>query len=34
VEEAQADVVRLTKELSSSGQITISEGGEEGELVY
>ena len=34
VEEAQAEVVRLTKELSSSGQITISEGGEEGELVY
>ena len=34
VEDAQAEVVRLTKELSSSGQITISEGGEEGELVY
>ena len=34
VEEAQAEVVRLTKELSSSGQITISEGGEEGEMVY
>jgi flagellar motor switch protein FliG len=34
VEEAQAEVVRLTKELSGSGQITISEGGEVGELVY
>jgi flagellar motor switch protein FliG len=34
VEDAQAEIVRLTKELSSSGQITISEGGEEGEMVY
>ena len=34
VEEAQAIVVTLTKELSTSGQITLSEGGEEGELVY
>ena len=34
VEEAQAEVVRLTKELSNSGQIQISEGGEEGEMVY
>ena len=34
VEEAQAEVVRLTKELSNSGQIQISEGGEDGEMVY
>ncbi|MBX7200549.1 MAG: flagellar motor switch protein FliG [Rhodospirillaceae bacterium] len=34
VEEAQAEIVRLVKELSNSGQITISEGGEDGEMVY
>jgi flagellar motor switch protein FliG len=34
VEEAQVNIVTLTKELSSSGQITISEGKEEGEMVY
>jgi flagellar motor switch protein FliG len=34
VEEAQNIVVTLAKELSNSGQITISEGKEEGELVY
>jgi flagellar motor switch protein FliG len=34
VEEAQNAVVVLAKELSNSGQITISEGKEEGELVY
>jgi flagellar motor switch protein FliG len=34
VEEAQNAVVTLAKELSNSGQITISEGKEEGELVY
>ncbi len=34
VEEAQAEVVTLTKELSNSGQITISEGKDDGELVY
>ncbi len=34
VEEAQAEIVRLTKELSNSGQIQISEGGEDGEMVY
>jgi flagellar motor switch protein FliG len=34
VEEAQTSVVTLAKELSNSGQITISEGKEEDELVY
>ena len=34
VEEAQTAVVTLAKELSNSGQITISEGKDEGELVY
>ncbi len=34
VEDAQNAVVTLAKELSNSGQITISEGKEEGELVY
>ena len=34
VEEAQVAVVTLTKELSNSGQITMSEGAEDGELVY
>ena len=34
VEEAQNALVTLAKELSNAGQITISEGGEEGELVY
>ena len=34
VEEAQNAVVVLAKELANSGQITISEGKEEGELVY
>ncbi len=34
VEEAQNTVVTLAKELSNSGQITISEGKDEGELVY
>jgi len=34
VEEAQNIVVTLAKELSNSGQITISEGKDEGELVY
>ncbi len=34
VEDAQNAVVTLAKELSNSGQIQISEGKEEGELVY
>jgi flagellar motor switch protein FliG len=34
VEEAQSAVVTLAKELSNSGQIVISEGKEEDELVY
>jgi flagellar motor switch protein FliG len=34
VEEAQVALVTLTKELSNSGQITMSEGKEDGELVY
>lgn len=34
VEEAQTAIVTLAKELSNSGQITISEGKEEDELVY
>ncbi len=34
VEEAQNEVVTLAKELSNSGQIVISEGKEEDELVY
>jgi len=34
VEEAQSAVVTLAKELANSGQITISEGKEEDELVY
>ena len=34
VEDAQNAVVTLAKELSNSGQITISEGKDEGELVY
>ena len=34
VEDAQSGIVTLAKELSSSGQITISEGKDEGELVY
>src|SRR3954471_2238799 len=34
VEEAQNEVVTLAKELSNSGQITISEGKEDDELVY
>ena len=34
VEEAQTAVVTLAKELSNSGQITLSEGKEDGELVY
>jgi flagellar motor switch protein FliG len=34
VEEAQNAVVTLAKELSNSGQIQISEGKEDGELVY
>jgi flagellar motor switch protein FliG len=34
VEEAQNEVVTLAKELSNSGQITISEGKEQDELVY
>jgi flagellar motor switch protein FliG len=34
VEEAQANIVTLTKELSNSGQITLAEGTDEGEMVY
>ena len=34
VEDAQSAVVVLAKELSSSGQITIAEGKDEGEMVY
>ena len=34
VEDAQNTIVTLAKELSNSGQITISEGKDEGELVY
>ncbi|MGE4063420.1 MAG: flagellar motor switch protein FliG [Rhodospirillaceae bacterium] len=34
VEEAQVAVVTLTKELSAKGDIVLSEGGEDGELVY
>lgn len=34
VEEAQTALVTLTKELSNSGQITISEGDAESEMVY
>jgi flagellar motor switch protein FliG len=34
VEEAQNVIVTLTKELSNSGQITISEGKEDSEMVY
>ena len=34
VEDAQSAVVVLAKELSNSGQIVISEGKEEGEMVY
>ena len=34
VEEAQNAIVALTKELSNSGQIQISEGKEESEIVY
>jgi flagellar motor switch protein FliG len=34
VEDAQNEVVTLAKELSNSGQITISEGKDEDELVY
>jgi flagellar motor switch protein FliG len=34
VEDAQNAVVTLAKELSNSGQITLSEGKEDGELVY
>ena len=34
VEDAQTNIVTLTKELSNSGQITLSEGKDEGEMVY
>ncbi len=34
VEDAQNTIVTLAKELSNSGQITIAEGKEEGEMVY
>ncbi|MBD25495.1 MAG: flagellar motor switch protein FliG, partial [Candidatus Marinimicrobia bacterium] len=34
VEDAQNEVVILAKELSSSGQIVISEGKEDDEFVY
>jgi flagellar motor switch protein FliG len=34
VEEAQTALVTLTKELSNTGQIVISEGGEEGDMIY
>ncbi|MDX2144212.1 MAG: flagellar motor switch protein FliG [Rhodospirillaceae bacterium] len=34
VEEAQNALVTLTKELANSGQITLAEGDEDGELVY
>ncbi len=34
VDEAQSDVVLLTKDLANSGEIQISEGGEQDELVY
>jgi len=34
VDEAQALIVTLAKELANSGQIVISEGREEDELVY
>ncbi len=34
VDEAQAEVVLLTKDLANSGEIQISEGGEQDELVY
>jgi flagellar motor switch protein FliG len=34
VEEAQTNIVTLAKELANSGQIVISEGKEEDELVY
>ena len=34
VEEAQALVVNMAKELSNSGQITLAEGADEGEMVY
>ena len=34
VEEAQNEVVTLAKELSNSGQLQISEGKEDDELVY
>ncbi len=34
VDEAQSEVVLLTKDLANSGEIQISEGGEQDELVY
>ena len=34
VEDAQTNLVTLTKELSNSGQITIAEGSDAGEMVY
>jgi flagellar motor switch protein FliG len=34
VEEAQAIIVNMAKELSNSGQITLAEGADEGEMVY
>ncbi len=34
VEEAQGIIVTLAKELSNSGQITLAEGSDEGEMVY
>ncbi len=34
VEEAQTAIVTIAKELSNSGQIQISEGKEDGEMVY
>ena len=34
VEDAQTALVTLTKELSNSGQIVLSDGAEDGELVY
>ena len=34
VEEAQAVVVNMAKELANSGQITLAEGADEGEMVY
>jgi flagellar motor switch protein FliG len=34
VDEAQSAIVTVAKDLAASGQIVISEGGEEDQLVY